>query len=212
MKRHSQRPYGSIGMLAIVGFVGFGLCLPSRSLASLGASSVRIPGHSARHQGKEVPATDELKALLATLRDSEVREREPERLAAAIDRVRQLRYKEAVPELVALISFRRPEPKTADDAARDDLRVMTDFLWYPAMGALAEIGVPAAEALSLAILEDEGRTMATSRALSVLFQIFRYRPADGVDFLNELAAKVRMPDTARLVTSKADDLRKLMTE
>ena len=87
---------------------------------------------------------------------------------------------------------------------------MTDFSWYPAMGALAEIGAPSVEAVSRVIVEDDGRTQATPNALRVLYQVFRYRPAEGADYLDGLAQRLRSPTTAKQVAATAADLRTLI--
>jgi hypothetical protein len=140
----------------------------------------------------------ELQTLLATIRDSHLREREPEKVTKAIERLGQMRAAEAVEDLAQLLTFEgRFEWQRAQTRPGVLSHLAPDDSLYPATTALFQIGEPALPALVKVLEAHETNSLESTNATTTIKLIFRERPWDGVAYLREAASKSATPAGAQ---------------
>jgi hypothetical protein len=120
---------------------------------------------------------EEIQRLLAVVREQGLAEREPETLAKAIERLGELKAKQAIDDLILLLAFKKPiqiDPKSPP------IRPIPPWVRYPASGALIKIGRPAVPALVRAIERTSTDAVESENALKSIMLIFRDEPAEAV--------------------------------
>jgi HEAT repeat protein len=137
--------------------------------------------------------------LRMVLQDTELRQREPDRVVKAIQKLGRLRAAEAIPDLVNLLGFRywrdwEKKPGPVRMGGRHLIYVGTR---YPATEALVEIGKPALPALLEVVETREFDSIESKNARYTIRMIFRGEPPKADDFLKEAAAQASVPEAKR---------------
>jgi len=101
----------------------------------------------------------------------------------AIHKLGRGRYEPAIPALVKLLNFRRPQTE-----AEKSFHGLSQEL-FPAQGALESIGKKALPEVLLAIKADSTSTTARDNAVFVWMEIYKYERAKGVALLRHEQTK-----------------------
>lgn len=162
----------------------------------------------AQHKQQSTSEDQESMQLLTILRDKQIQEREPERVAKVIERLGEIKSVEAIDDLVQHLTFSRniQQEKIGDVVVGE--RFITLFGRYPAAGALFQIGKPALPALIKVIGAEETGSLAGENAIHTVTQIFRDSPAEGVSYLKDAAANASTAQAARRLSDAAERVRR----
>lgn len=175
-------------------------------LSLLGFSFVDLPSAEAviMQVRAEHRQSAEVKVLLEAVRDKQLRQKAPEKVAEAINRLGELREVEAIDDLVELLDFKSPT---------DDLSIMMQpthySLGYPAVPALFRIGKPAVPALVRALAANPIENQVAKNARLTLMSIFRDDLLEGAAQLEKAASEASTTQARRRLEAIASDLRKL---
>lgn len=190
IKKAVRRPltYLSVGLL---------LCL-----CALGVSA--ISGKNTQYN-RPAERAAKIAELRARLRDPQARVGDPERVADAIEKLGRERAKEAIPELIELLTFEREV-----NTEMGEFRIITLGARYPATSALFEIGEAALPALIGVVETHEEDSLASRNALYSISLIFRNDAAGAVNALQAAAARASSPEEARRLSKGAEGLRRAL--
>ena len=148
----------------------------------------------ATHQQDPVTG-HEIVRLLEIVRNERLRIEDPDKVGAAIATLGELRAKEAVDDLVRLITFKRILPWESEDPKRpiSEFHTMTRAGRYPAVGSLFEIGEPSLPSLVKLISDYDSKSLESENALTAVMLIFRASPHAGVQYLKDSVEKSKTP-------------------
>src|SRR5437879_2406302 len=127
---------------------------------------------------------EEVKQLLAIVRDQTLRQSSPDQVVNAIKRLGKMKAVEAVNDLVQLITF---NPDADQERAVGIITERSDR--YPAVSALFLIGKPSLPALIKVIEEHDKEELTSRNALHTIMSIFRGELPAGVKYLQDAANK-----------------------
>jgi hypothetical protein len=130
---------------------------------------------------------DEIVRLISDLRDTRVRQDDPERLIKAIERLGDLKATAAIDDLIQLIGFRRTFSWERNDGFVVERQPITPGNRYPAVSALFQIGKPALPALVQVIEGSESNSIESTNATYAVQSIFRENLPEGVKYLRHAA-------------------------
>lgn len=125
---------------------------------------------------------DREKELIGILRDKGLQKIDPDKVVHAIRELGDSKSISAIPDLIALLGFRRHYPS---DDAKDDVESHPET-WtgrYPAGGALFQIGEPAIPALIKVIQNRRCEEIESQVAIEAVRGIFRDKIKEGLDDL-----------------------------
>lgn len=131
----------------------------------------------------------EVSTLISVLRDSRLRQDDPERVIKAIERLGDLKAAAAVDDLIQLIAFRRTFSWERNGGSILELQPITPGNRYPAVSALFQIGKPALPALVKVIEGSESNSLENQNATYAVQSIFRDNLREGVKYLREAATQ-----------------------
>jgi len=131
----------------------------------------------------------EVSTLISVLRDSRLRQDDPERVIKAIERLRDLKAVAAVDDLIQLIGFSRTFSWERTDGSILELQPITPGNRYPAVSALFQIGKPALPALVKVIEGFESNSVENQNATYAVQSIFRDNLPEGVKYVREAATQ-----------------------
>ncbi len=115
----------------------------------------------------------EREELLATIRDPRLRERDPDRVILAMQRLGVMKDTGAIQDLISLLTFRRLYPEDEDPTLARDVFDSRSSSWrFPAIEALTLIGRPALPALVQAIEASDPDSLESKCALEAVRLIF----------------------------------------
>ena len=177
---------------------------------SLLALLVLVGQPLAQHQGQSPGVDEERAQLLTLLRDEQLREHEPERVAKAIERIGDLRSVDDIEDLIKLLTFSRNIQKEIIGDTIVGEHFITPFARYPAAGALFRIGKPSLPGLMGVIRTEDTASLASENALYTLMQIFRDAPSQGVEYLKEAATGEPSPEAARGLSIAAEKMKRFV--
>lgn len=143
------------------------------------------------------PGGKEVKELLTTIRDEQLRQNNPERVIQAITQLGERRGVEASDDLTQLLTFKR---SLESDVTQ--IRSHFDDL-YPARSALFLIGKPSLPALIKAIESHESDSLASENAINTIMAIYQDSPSEGVEHLRE-ASKSSSPEGSQRLLKAAE--------
>lgn len=123
--------------------------------------------------------------LLETLSDVELRQKEPEKVFAAIKRAKERRLVEAIPDLIKLLTVRE---KLWWEGTGKIMQHIPEKGYYPAVSALFVIGEPALPALIEVIEASDENSLESDNALDAVQMIFRTNLREAVDYLRRATA------------------------
>jgi len=150
---------------------------------------------------------DEISDLLLILRDTKVREQDPQRLTKAIERIGELKAPAAVEDLVQLITYNRKFEWERDDVI-NEIRLITIGNRYPAISALSQIGKPSLPAVIKVVKTHEIGSVESENAVFVVQTIFREHLSEGIDYLKEAASVASSPEEVQRLLNAAEVLNK----
>lgn len=165
-----------------------GLCLFAMTTTPTSTGS-QSTAQTTTAQNAGSPAGDrkeEVRKLLATLRDVDLRKNHPDQVITAIRRLGELRASEAIDDLIELLTF---SPLFPGEVAGPDGQPVVEFQLnrYPATGALFQIGRPALPALLRVIELNRLDSLKGQNAMDSIQNIFRDDLAEGVKYLENAA-------------------------
>jgi hypothetical protein len=143
-------------------------------------------GVQSSDQGKKV------QELLSVLRDENLRERSQQEVVKAINKLGELRSREAIDDLVSLLSFKQTfmlEEEAKSKGIIERIHVITPDTRYPAIGALICIGKPALSSLINVVQSQEEGTLESENAIYSITEIFRADFLEGVDYMRQAASQ-----------------------
>lgn len=164
---------------------------------------------NSRNDPQEASRNEEIKKLLATVRDTTLRETNPGRVFGAIERLGELGDPAAVDDLVELLTFRRVWPWEKDPTVAKTTEPVNPWTWntYPAVKALSLIGKPALPALIGAIQTHEPHSLETQKAVEVIIYLSVDKRPAYVEYLKQAAAKAPSPKAAERLLKAAESLK-----
>ncbi|HKY03954.1 MAG TPA: hypothetical protein VJQ56_03640 [Blastocatellia bacterium] len=170
------------------------LILVLASLAILGAGGTgMLAFHPHSGQLAEEKVTQKNAAeLMAILRDEQLRMNDPDQVLKAIESLGQMKEKDAIDDLVRLITFARADTSVKGDYI-DEIRLLTPGDRYPALIALMEIGKPAMPALINTIQANDPASGPYENAIYAVMGIYREAPQKAVRTLKKAS---QLADTA----------------
>ena len=131
----------------------------------------------------------EISTLISDLRDSRLRQDDPERVIKTIERLGDLKATAAVDDLIQLIGFKRTFKWERTDGFTHELQPITPGNRYPAVSALFQIGKPALPALVKVIEISESDSVEGQNATYAVESIFRDDLPGGVKYLKDAATQ-----------------------
>lgn len=153
-------------------------------------------------------AGDEVKALLALVRNEQLRENEPKRVVQAIKRLGELRSTEAISDLTKLLAFRQTleweDSLGPNGESTVEIHPIAPSERYPAARALIDIGRPGLPALVEVIETQQTGSITSENALYTVMQIFREKPTEAVAYLTQAAAKASSSQSGQRLSYAAD--------
>lgn len=160
-----------------------------------------IPTDVKRNVDNLAVPDDEVTKLIEILRK---REAPPDIIITAIQTLGRLKAKEAIPELIRYLDFKKEYP-TKQPEFIDGIKIDGTELGrtiplsgiYPAAGALFQIGEPAIPALIAVIGAEESISVKSENALYALQQIFPDDLPKAVAYLEDAILKSRNPSRRR---------------
>ena len=170
------------------------------SIGAEGMSKLNLQSNNENQEQRE---------LLTIVRDKQLLERDPERVAKAIERLGEIRSIAAINDLVDLLTFKRIfEWDSERNGIIDEPHFISITGRYPAAGALFQIGKPALPALIKVIGTEKTGSLAGENAIYTVTQIFRDSPAEGVSYLKDAAANASSAQAARRLSYAAERVKR----
>ena len=163
-----------------------------------GAIATADPGTHSRQLQDVGKSKDQ---LLAAIRDEQARGSEPEKVVSAIRELGNQKAKEAIPDLIRLLTFEDMKYKEPDEIT-EGFTVIGPSLIYPAAGALINIGPPSLSALVKVIEGNKTGSVESDNATYTVMIIFREDTEQGVNYLRE-ASRYAGSQRARLRLTRA---------
>jgi hypothetical protein len=150
----------------------------------------------------------EVSALIATLRDEQMRNSEPEKVADALTRLGRMKAVEAVSDIIRLLDFKRTfDWEDNPQGFINEIQPITAASRYPAIGALFEIGRPSLGALVEVLATQEPGSVVSENALRTLSLIFREKPGNAIRFLRRAADTASSALRAERLSGAAEKLK-----
>lgn len=169
-------------------------------------------GQALSQHSREAAKNQDSAQLITVLRDEQLRKREPELVAKAIERLGDIKSVEAIDDLVHLLTFiRNIQPERVGDVIVGE-HFITTFGRYPAAGALFRIGKASLPALIEVVETEQADSLAGENAIYTVTQIFRDAPLEGVEYLRDAAAKASSTQAAQRLSDAAKKMKRLLQQ
>jgi len=182
-------------LFALIALAAFPL-LPPRALSS-------IP----QEDPQEATAKQKLEEALTIVRDTKLRESDPERVIRAIEQLGQLHDPDAIGDLVELLTFRNWAPWEKDpNKAVDFSMPRSRGMIYPAVNALKEIGTASMPAIVKVIATNDPNSLETQNAMEVIIYLSRGKREKYVEDFKREAARAASPQAAQRLLKAAEVL------
>ncbi len=166
-------------------------------------SSVSVHERSSQERvDPQITGSERINKLLAELKNEDLINEDPARLANIIEKLGQLRAVKAIPDLIEYLDFRIIHDWEGTGMLLHPLPPGGDF---PAVGALGSIGKPALRELIKVIKNENPESVRSRKAGEAIQEIFRDDLNNALEYLNSEMSKADSPE-------KRENLNKLKIE
>jgi len=144
----------------------------------------------------------EVARLILILRDKRARIAEPKRVVQAILRLGQLKAVQAIPDLAAMLTFRRTFEWEDKEGTLEIQPILTGNR-YPASDALSGIGKSSLPVLVAVIADHEQGSLFSENALYTIRVIFRDEAGGAKKYLLDAAGNAATPGRKKRLAAAA---------
>lgn len=151
---------------------------------------------------KDLQNSDEIQKLIEILKNGEIKEKSSQLIIEAIQKLGNIKARNAIPELIEYLDFERKFESTQKQDPNLKIDPLEVTHWqdrplsgrYPAISALFQIGKPALPSLVKVIKENDVDSVKSKNALEVIQLIFRDDLSEGVKYLENAVGESKTQD------------------